>query len=112
MPPMVIADLGAGEGTFSQLLARRAETRDRGGQFREDGEFGANLARKHTVWPTSNTASATWKPCRSAMAKWILHSSASRCTTRLHPGDAIEEAWRILKPGGRIVILDLHAPSV
>src|SRR5580700_10416670 len=25
MPPMVIADLGAGEGTFSQLLAQRAE---------------------------------------------------------------------------------------
>ena len=24
MPPMVIADLGAGEGTFSQLLAQRA----------------------------------------------------------------------------------------
>ena len=25
MPPMVIGDLGAGEGTFSQLLAQRAE---------------------------------------------------------------------------------------
>jgi len=25
MPPLVIADLGAGEGTFSQLLARRAK---------------------------------------------------------------------------------------
>ena len=29
MPPMVIADLGAGEGTLSQLMAQTAQTRHR-----------------------------------------------------------------------------------
>ncbi|MEJ7609056.1 MAG: methyltransferase domain-containing protein [Bryobacteraceae bacterium] len=35
----------------------------------------------------------------------LLHQSLHHA---LHPRKAVEEAWRILKPGGRIVVVDLH----
>jgi hypothetical protein len=49
MPPMVIADLGAGEGTISQLMAQRAKKGDRHRQFREDGGVrrGAGAQARH-----------------------------------------------------------------
>src|SRR6202011_1156518 len=47
MPPMVIADLGAGEGTFSQLLARRAKKVIAIDNSEKMVEYGAELARKH-----------------------------------------------------------------
>src|SRR6202021_3990588 len=49
MPPMVIADLGAGEGTFSQLLAPRSKkviAVDNSEKMVADGR---QLARKHAV---------------------------------------------------------------
>ncbi len=49
MPPMVIADLGAGEGTFSQLLARRAKKVIAVDNSEKMVEFGRELARKHGV---------------------------------------------------------------
>src|ERR1700722_2300993 len=45
MPPMVIGDLGAGEGTFSQLLAQRAERVIAVDNSAKMVEFGAKLAR-------------------------------------------------------------------
>ena len=44
MPPMAIADLGAGEGTFSQLLAQRAERVIAVDNSARMVEFGAKLA--------------------------------------------------------------------
>src|SRR6202795_522702 len=49
MPPLVIADLGAGEGTFSQLLARRAKRVIAIDNSEKMVEYGAELARKHGV---------------------------------------------------------------
>jgi DNA-binding transcriptional ArsR family regulator len=49
MPPMVIADLGAGEGTFSQLLARRAKKVIAIDNSEKMVEYGKDLARKHGV---------------------------------------------------------------
>ena len=49
MPPLVIADLGAGEGTFSQLLARRAKKVIAIDNSEKMVEYGAELARKHGV---------------------------------------------------------------
>ena len=46
MPPMVIADLGAGEGTFSQLLAQRAKKVIAIDNSPKMVEFGAKLARR------------------------------------------------------------------
>src|SRR5580658_5366836 len=47
MPPMAIADLGAGEGTFSQLLAQRAEQVIAVDNSAKMVEFGAKLAREN-----------------------------------------------------------------
>ena len=49
MPPMVIADLGAGEGTFSQLLAQRAKKVIAIDNSEKMVEFGVELARKHGI---------------------------------------------------------------
>src|SRR6516162_8965237 len=49
MPPLVIADLGAGEGTFSQLLARRAKKVIAVDNSEKMVEYGSELARKHGV---------------------------------------------------------------
>ena len=49
MPPMVIADLGAGEGTLSQLMAQRARKVIAIDNSEKMVEFGAELARKHGI---------------------------------------------------------------
>src|SRR5436305_8723678 len=49
MPPLVIADLGAGEGTVSQLLARRAKKIIAVDNSEKMVEFGSSLARTHGV---------------------------------------------------------------
>ena len=49
MPPMVIADLGAGEGTFSQLLARNAAHVIAIDSSERMVEFGGKLAERHGV---------------------------------------------------------------
>ena len=49
MPPMVIADLGAGEGTFSQLLAQRAKKVIAIDNSPKMVEYGTELDRKHGV---------------------------------------------------------------
>src|ERR1051325_1807153 len=49
MPPMVIADLGAGEGTLAQLMAQRAKKVIAIDNSEKMVEFGTELARKHAL---------------------------------------------------------------
>src|SRR5690242_14689428 len=49
MPPLVIADLGAGEGTISQLMAQRAKKVIAIDNSEKMVEFGAELAKKHGI---------------------------------------------------------------
>ena len=49
MPPMVIADLGAGEGTISQLMAQTAKRVIAIDNSEKMVEFGSELARKHGI---------------------------------------------------------------
>src|SRR5690242_3545857 len=49
MPPMVIADLGAGEGTISQLMAQRAKKVIAIDNSEKMVEFGSELAKKHGI---------------------------------------------------------------
>jgi ubiquinone/menaquinone biosynthesis C-methylase UbiE len=106
MPPMVVADLGAGEGTFSQLLARRARKVIAVDNSEKMVEYGAELARKHGVKNLEyRKGDIEAVPIRDATIDLAFLSQALHHAQ--HPERAVAEAWRILKPGGRIVVLDL-----
>jgi DNA-binding transcriptional ArsR family regulator/ubiquinone/menaquinone biosynthesis C-methylase UbiE len=79
LPPLTVADLGAGEGTLSQLLAKRARKVIAVDNSLKMVEFGSQLAKKHGF-------------------KNLEYRLGER---------AIMTARRILKRGGRLVILDL-----
>jgi ArsR family transcriptional regulator len=106
MPPMVIADLGAGEGTFSQLLARRARKVIAIDNSEKMVEYGRELARKHGVKNLEyRKGDLESVPIRDATVDLAFFSQALHHAP--HPERAVAEASRILKPGGRIVVLDL-----
>lgn len=106
MPPMVIADLGAGEGTFSQLMARRAKKVIAIDNSEKMVEYGAELARKHGVKNLEyRLGDIESVPIRDSAVDLAFFSQALHHAQ--HPDRAVAEAWRILKPGGRIVVLDL-----
>jgi ubiquinone/menaquinone biosynthesis C-methylase UbiE/DNA-binding MarR family transcriptional regulator len=106
MPPMVIADLGAGEGTFSQLLARRSKKVIAIDNSEKMVEYGRELALKHGVKNLEyRKGDLEAVPIRDATVDLAFFSQALHHAQ--HPGQAVAEASRILKPGGRIVVLDL-----
>jgi len=111
MPPLVIADLGAGEGTIAQLMAQRARRVIAIDNSPKMVEFGAALARKNGIANLEyRLGDLEDVPIRTgtvdvAFLSQALHHAA-------HPERAIAEAWRILKPGGRAAILDLNRHHV
>ncbi len=107
MPPMVIADLGAGEGTISQLMAQRAKKVIAVDSSEKMVEFGSELARKHNIGNLEyRLGDLEEVPIRAGAVDLAFLSQALHHAS--HPERAIAEAWRILKPGGRIAILDLN----
>jgi ubiquinone/menaquinone biosynthesis C-methylase UbiE/biotin operon repressor len=107
MPPLVIADLGAGEGTISQLMAQGAKKVIAIDNSEKMVEFGSELARKHGIGNLEyRFGDLENVPIRSGTVDLAFLSQALHHAP--HPEKAIAEAWRILKPGGRIEILDLN----
>lgn len=107
MPPLVIADLGAGEGTISQLMAQRARKVIAIDNSEKMVEFGSELAKKHGIANLEyRLGDLEDVPIRSGTVDLAFLSQALHHAP--HPEKAIAEAWRILKPGGRIEILDLN----
>jgi ArsR family transcriptional regulator len=107
MPPMVIADLGAGEGTISQLMAQRAKKVIAIDNSEKMVEFGAELARKHGIGNMEyRLGDLENVPIRTGTVDLAFLSQALHHAR--HPNRAVEEAHRILKPGGRIAVLDLN----
>ena len=106
MPPMVIADLGAGEGTFSQLLAQRAELVIAVDNSEKMVEFGSQVAKENGYENLEYRLGGIEEPPIEDDSVDLAFFSQS-----LHhaekPAEAVAAAHRILKPGGRIVILDL-----
>jgi ubiquinone/menaquinone biosynthesis C-methylase UbiE/DNA-binding HxlR family transcriptional regulator len=107
LPPMVIADLGAGEGTFSQLLAQRAKLVIAVDNSPKMVEFGSELARKHGFSNLEYRCGDMEKlPIDSVSVDLAFFSQSLHHAP--HPARAVAEAHRILKPGGRIAVLDLR----
>jgi ubiquinone/menaquinone biosynthesis C-methylase UbiE/DNA-binding MarR family transcriptional regulator len=106
LPPLVIADLGAGEGTLSQLLAQRAQKVIAVDNSEKMVEYGSALARKHGFENLEYRLGDLEKPpiddhsIDLALFSQALHHARN-------PANAVQAAFRILKPGGRVVILDL-----
>ncbi len=106
LPPMVIADLGAGEGTLSQLLARTAKRVLAIDNSEKMVEFGSNLAREHGFTNLEYRLGDIQSPpidagsVELAIFSQALHHAAQ-------PAKAVAAAHAILQPGGRLVILDL-----
>ena len=106
LPPLVIADLGAGEGTVSQLLARRAKRVIAVDNSEKMVEFGSDLAKNHGVenleyrlGDLESLPSADGEVDVAFFSQSLHHAQ--------HPTLALAEAYRILKPGGRVIVLDL-----
>jgi ubiquinone/menaquinone biosynthesis C-methylase UbiE len=107
MPPMVIADLGAGEGTIAQLMAQRAKRVIAIDNSEKMVEFGSELARTHGIANLEyRLGDLEEVPIRTGTVDLAFFSQALHHA--VHPEKAVGEAWRILKPNGRIAILDLN----
>ncbi len=106
LPPQNVADLGAGEGTLSQLLAKTAKKVIAIDNSPKMVEFGAKLAAEHGFANLEYRLGDIEDPpidkgtIDLAILSQALHHA-------LHPERAIAGAHRILKKGGRLVILDL-----
>jgi ArsR family transcriptional regulator len=106
MPPMVVADLGAGEGTFSQLLAQSARRVIAVDNSEKMIEFGIKHAKEHGLHNIEyRLGELEAVPLADAEADLAFFSQSLHHAQ--HPDRAVAEAWRILKPGGRIAVLDL-----
>ncbi|MBV9866893.1 MAG: metalloregulator ArsR/SmtB family transcription factor [Abitibacteriaceae bacterium] len=106
LPPLVIADLGAGEGTLALLLAQRAERVIAVDNSQKMVEYGTGVAQRNGVQNLEyRLGDLEELPiAEDAVDLVLMHQTLHHA---LHPQQAIEEAWRVLRPGGRIVILDL-----
>ena len=106
IPPLVIADLGAGEGTSSQLLARRAKKVIAVDNSEKMVEFGSSLARAHGVKNLEyRLGDLEELPIKKGEVDVAFFSQSLHHAQ--HPPRALAEAYRIVKPGGRVIILDL-----
>jgi ubiquinone/menaquinone biosynthesis C-methylase UbiE/DNA-binding HxlR family transcriptional regulator len=106
MPPMVIADLGAGEGAFALLLAQRAKKVIAVDTSAKMIEVGREHALRHGVQNVEyRLGDMEEVPIHSATVDLVFFSQSLHHA--LHPERALSEANRILTPNGRIVILDL-----
>ena len=106
MPPLVVADLGSGEGLLGELLARRAKKVIAVDNSEKMVAFGANKAKKNGLKNLEfRLGDLTDPPIDPQSIDLVILSQA------LHhaevPAKAIEGAHKILKPGGQILVLDL-----
>ena len=106
LPPITVADLGAGEGTLSQLLARKARRVIAVDNSQKMVEFGSDLAKKHGFKNLEyRLGDIQDPPIPSGSVDLAILSQALHHAP--HPERAIAAAHRILKKKGRIAILDL-----
>ncbi|MCX8496611.1 MAG: metalloregulator ArsR/SmtB family transcription factor [Akkermansiaceae bacterium] len=102
----VVADLGAGEGTLAQLLAQRAEKVIAVDLSPKMVEFGQQLAVQNGLANLEYRLGDIESPpiddgtLDLAILSQALHHAE-------HPQRALDAAFRALKPGGRLIVLDL-----
>jgi ArsR family transcriptional regulator len=106
MPPMTIADLGAGEGAFALLLAGRAKKVIAVDSSAKMIAVGRAQAKRHGIHNIDfRLGDMEEIPIGNGEADLVFFSQSLHHA--LHPERALAEAYRILAPGGRAVVLDL-----
>lgn len=106
LPPITVADLGAGEGLLSELLARRCKRVIAVDNSEKIVEFGAAKAKKNGLRNLEfRLGDLQNPPIEPASVDLVILSQA------LHhaedPAAALASAARLLKAHGQILILDL-----
>lgn len=106
LPPLVIADLGTGEGAFALLLAQRASRVIAVDSSANMIEVGREQAQRNGIQNVEfRLGDMEELPIADAEVELVFYSQSLHHA--LHPERALAEAARILVPGGRVVILDL-----
>jgi SAM-dependent methyltransferase len=107
LPPLEVADLGCGEGYLTVETARWAK------QVTAVDRASGVLARAKALAERKKLSNIVWK--KGELEKLPIDTAAmdvALLSQALHhagePSKAVEEAARILKPGGRLLILDLR----
>ena len=101
-----VADLGAGEGTLSQLLAQRAKKVIAVDNSQKMVEFGTQLAKDHQLPNLEyRLGDIENPPITPSSVDLAFFSQALHHAAR--PERALQKAFEILQPGGTLVILDL-----
>ena len=107
LPPLEVADLGCGEGYLTVETARWAK------QVTAVDRSSGVLARAKALAERKKLSNIVWKkgeleklPIDTASLDVALLSQALHHAAE--PAQAVEEAARILRPGGRLLILDLR----
>ena len=106
VPNVVVADLGAGEGLISQLLARNARQVWCIDNSPRMVEVGTELAKKNDLSNlTYKLGDIEQVPLADESVDLAILSQALHHA--IHTQKAVDEAYRILRPGGQVLILEL-----
>ena len=106
VPRITIADLGAGEGMISQLLAERARKIYCIDSSKSMVRVGKKLAKKNNLLNLSyKQGDIENVPLAKGSVDLALMSQSLHHAHR--PEKALSEAFRILRKGGQLVVLDL-----
>jgi ubiquinone/menaquinone biosynthesis C-methylase UbiE/biotin operon repressor len=106
LPAMTVVDLGAGEGTLSQLLAKTAHKVIAVDNSPKMVAFASQLAKKHGLTNLEyRLGDMQDPPIAKNSVDLVIFSQALHHATR--PERAMAQAHSILRKNGRIVILDL-----
>jgi ArsR family transcriptional regulator len=101
-----VADLGAGEGTLSQLIAQRAKKVIAIDNSEKMVEFGQKLAKENELPNLEyRLGDIESPPIDDSSVDLAILSQALHHAEQ--PSKALSEAYRILRPGGRLIVLDL-----
>jgi len=106
LPPLEVADLGSGEGLMAELLARRCKKVIAVDNSEKMVQFGARKVRQMGIRNIEfRLGDLQDPPIASQSVDLVILSQALHHAEE--PARAIASAYRILRHGGQIMILDL-----
>lgn len=106
LPPLVVADLGSGEGLLSELLARRCKKVIAVDNSEKIVAFGAAKAKKNALKNLEfRLGNLQNPPIEADSVDLVILSQALHHAE--NPAEALAAAFNILRAGGQIMVLDL-----